>query len=361
MPWKPNTILRTCLMVLTIMALPTQGALPADAAPDVRAVVFYVPGAAQSRDFFAFYLPGLIDRWGSRLELSAVDVSRQPGAGVYRAAAKRWPLPPAADGTTVILVGDQAIVGLPEIGKRVGDDFDALAQDPRAADWPAVPGLDALLPEGLREVAARAAGASGASAIATSPAADAAASRQRIANGLAIAVLVGMLAATVHALTRLRRGKSERSRSRTAWLLPPALLAGLFISAYTGYTALAHTPLVCGPIGSCMEVQASSYAKFFGVPLGVLGVFGYLLIFVAWLLARRRSPQGGGWYWAAWAIALVGVLFSLRLTALEPFVIGATCLWCLGSAICMTLVFWLLSGFVRDGDWHGSRSSQPVT
>jgi uncharacterized membrane protein len=355
MPWKPNTILRAFLVLLTFVALPIRGAASDATAPDVRAVVFFLPGAAQSRDFFAFYLPGLIERWGSRLELSAVDISRQPGAQVYRAAANRWQLPPAADGTIVILVGDQAIVGLSEIGRRVGDDFEALARDPRAAEWPAVPGLDALLAEGLREVAAKAAGAAAASVIATSPAADSAASHKRIANGLAIAVLVGMLATIVHALTRLRRVKTERSRTRTAWLLPPALLAGFAISAYTAYTALAHTPLVCGPIGSCMEVQASTYAKFFGVPLGVLGVFGYVLILIAWLLARRRSPQGGGWYWVAWALALVGVLFSLRLTALEPFVIGATCLWCLGSAICMTLVFWLLSGIARDGDRHGER------
>ena len=40
-------------------------------------------------------------------------------------------------------------------------------------------------------------------------------------------------------------------------------------------------------------------------------------------------------------MAAFGVLFSVYLTFLEPFVIGATCAWCLTSAILMTALFWL--------------------
>jgi uncharacterized membrane protein len=36
-----------------------------------------------------------------------------------------------------------------------------------------------------------------------------------------------------------------------------------------------------------------------------------------------------------------GLAFSIYLTFLEPFVIGATCAWCLTSAIVMTALFWL--------------------
>jgi len=39
--------------------------------------------------------------------------------------------------------------------------------------------------------------------------------------------------------------------------------------------------------------------------------------------------------------ALVGTVFSMYLTALEPFVIGASCMWCLSSALGMTAVLWL--------------------
>ena len=40
-------------------------------------------------------------------------------------------------------------------------------------------------------------------------------------------------------------------------------------------------------------------------------------------------------------MALFGVLFSLYLTYLEPFVIGAVCAWCLTSAVIITLLMLL--------------------
>jgi uncharacterized membrane protein len=49
-----------------------------------------------------------------------------------------------------------------------------------------------------------------------------------------------------------------------------------------------------------------------------------------------------------WWFALVGVLFSIYLTYLEPFVIGATCAWCLTSAISMTLILWAATPIVLE-------------
>jgi uncharacterized membrane protein len=125
---------------------------------------------------------------------------------------------------------------------------------------------------------------------------------------------------------------------------------GLGISGYTAYTALADIAPMCGPVAGCSAVQESEYSKLLGIPMGVLGLIGYSIILVTWLFARRLSPQNGGWYALPWAIALFGVLFSLRLTALELFVIGATCLWCLGSAVSITMALWLLSGYTREGE-----------
>jgi hypothetical protein len=38
---------------------------------------------------------------------------------------------------------------------------------------------------------------------------------------------------------------------------------------------------------------------------------------------------------------MFGVLFSIYLTFLEPFVIGAVCMWCVSSAVIMMLMLWL--------------------
>jgi uncharacterized membrane protein len=47
---------------------------------------------------------------------------------------------------------------------------------------------------------------------------------------------------------------------------------------------------------------------------------------------------------ALFLLALVGTLFSIYLTFLEPFVIGATCAWCLTSAVLMTVLMLLSAG-----------------
>jgi uncharacterized membrane protein len=77
------------------------------------------------------------------------------------------------------------------------------------------------------------------------------------------------------------------------------------------------------------------------IPVGVFGISGYVLI----ALARLAQKFGTGrWNYfgtlAAWTFALFGVLFFIYLTFLEPFVIGATCAWCLASAIVMILLLW---------------------
>jgi len=41
---------------------------------------------------------------------------------------------------------------------------------------------------------------------------------------------------------------------------------------------------------------------------------------------------------AFFGMALFGVIFSIYLTYLEPFVIRAVCMWCLSSAVIMTLI-----------------------
>jgi uncharacterized membrane protein len=156
-----------------------------------------------------------------------------------------------------------------------------------------------------------------------------------------------MLATLAHSLVRLWRQDGLLPGRAAIRALLLVLLAGLAIAGYTAYTALGDVELVCGPLGGCARVQESEYAHLLGLPMGVIGLIGYGLIFVTWLIARYLSPRGGGWYWLPWALALFGVLFSLRLTSLEVFVIGETCLWCLGSAVSITATLWLLSGFMR--------------
>jgi uncharacterized membrane protein len=103
---------------------------------------------------------------------------------------------------------------------------------------------------------------------------------------------------------------------------------------------------VCGPVGNCNAVQSSPYAKLFGfLPVGLLGAAGYVAILLAWLVSRRpESALGAMAPLALLGMAAFGVLFSLYLTYLELFVINAVCIWCLSSAVLMSLVLFLSVG-----------------
>ena len=127
------------------------------------------------------------------------------------------------------------------------------------------------------------------------------------------------------------------SASPSDWLTLILALIGLGVAAYLAYVETQAVKAFCGPVGDCNTVQSSPYARLFGVlPIGVLGMLGYILILLAgWLRRTGRTPWSG---WAALALlgmSLGGTLFSIYLTYLEVAVIRAVCLWCLSSALIM--------------------------
>jgi uncharacterized membrane protein len=89
---------------------------------------------------------------------------------------------------------------------------------------------------------------------------------------------------------------------------------------------------VCAISHGCETVQHSRYAKLAGVPVAVLGLAGYVGI----LLSLLRDDEAART--ATALIALAGFGFSAWLTYLEIARIDAICIWCVGSAICMTLL-----------------------
>lgn len=308
----------------------------------VRAVLFLGPDCTECDEVIDFLLPSLVRHYGGRLEIAAFDTSQPGGASLLQSAVAAGTLEEPAVLPTV-LVGGQVFTGLMGIAMHLGDDLETVATIPGASRWPELQGLEERLPQGLSDLRERLASAPGDEPfVAQAPGSSV---PDRIANGLAVVVLVVMVLALVHSLVRVRR--PGRQTGVTGALITAVVLVGLGVSAYTSYTSLAGIEPMCGPVGSCATVQNSEYAKLFGIPMGVLGLFGYSAILITWLAARRLSPIGGAWRWLPWALSLFGVVFSIRLTALEPFVIGHTCLWCLGSAITITAALWLLSGETR--------------
>ncbi len=132
-------------------------------------------------------------------------------------------------------------------------------------------------------------------------------------------------------------------------------LTGILVALYlTMYKAGFIGTISCS-IGSCETVNTSRWSSLFGLPVAAWGLGFYITTLIVALAgvqerwADERAP----------AVVLValsgwGVLFSLWLTYLELFVIEAICMWCVVSAIIVTVIFIVscldLRDYARGGD-----------
>jgi uncharacterized membrane protein len=116
-------------------------------------------------------------------------------------------------------------------------------------------------------------------------------------------------------------------------------LAGIFISLYlTLYKIGVIGELSCS-IGSCETVNTSKWSRFLGLPVAAWGLLFYLDVFLIALVGTMQRFE----FEPAISLVLVGeaavgVLFSAWLTYLELGVIHAICIWCVTSAVIVTLI-----------------------
>jgi uncharacterized membrane protein len=140
------------------------------------------------------------------------------------------------------------------------------------------------------------------------------------------------LAARVHTPgTGLPAG--ERSGLRLILLCS---LAGVFVAIYLLklHVAIAGNPRrgLCtfNDTLTCDKVLASPYAEIAGVPVALIGLLGFLLLFglAAWRL-WRRDRSSSHFPAILVLVAGIGLLFELGMTWVEFFVIQALCPYCL--------------------------------
>jgi uncharacterized membrane protein/thiol-disulfide isomerase/thioredoxin len=330
----------------------------------VHAVLFYSPTCPHCQMVLAVDLPPLAEKYGSQLQIAIVDVSSQQGGALYKAAIQSLHIPQERFGVPTLIVGNTVLVGDVEIPQEFpGIIEQGLAQG--GIPWPDIPGLLEGLPPELTTQAAATSPASAQPSPQPSPATplppvasasiETALSRPSyqfsLANlaidpagsTLALVVMAVMLIALVAGGFRLARQTPRRPWPSSPWLFSLLALAGLAVAAYLTYIEVTQGSAVCGPVGDCNTVQSSPFAQIAGlVPVAPLGGAAYLLILVGALLAPHLPRQESNL--ASISLMLTtgaATLFSLYLTVLEPFVIGATCLWCLTSALLSTALFWI--------------------
>jgi uncharacterized membrane protein len=319
--------------------------------PSVTAVLFFSPSCGHCHQVMSEDLPPLQEQYGDQLAIYVIDVTEEAGQALYRSAIEQYQVPEERRGVPMLVVGDTVLVGSREIPER----FPALIDSGLAGagiSLPAIPGLDEaqLTLLGGNPAATEAVTLEPQPTVST-PEQGAELQQPSIrpifmtkflqdpaGNTLAVIVLIGMLASTVWAVWSFLTKSEVENTSWSTWAVPLLALGGLFVAGYMTYIETTHSQAICGPIGNCNDVQQSPYAYVLGVlPVGVLGLLGYLSILASWILYRKGPAQ---WQNIAvivcWALVWFGMIFSLYLTFLEPFVIGATCAWCITSALIMT-------------------------
>jgi uncharacterized membrane protein len=159
---------------------------------------------------------------------------------------------------------------------------------------------------------------------------------------LALALLYALSAAVLAVLGR----EVPAFPGGAGVLIPILTIIGLGVALYLTYVETQNVVAVCGPVGDCNAVQASPFAELFGfLPVGLLGALGYVAILVLWFVGLRSEGAVGHLApLAIFGMALFGVLFSIYLTYLELYIIRAVCIWCLTSAVIMSLVLVLSVG-----------------
>jgi uncharacterized membrane protein len=115
----------------------------------------------------------------------------------------------------------------------------------------------------------------------------------------------------------------------------------LFVLPVTIYLIVMHyKPEVSefctfGETFNCDIVNKSIYAEIFGIPVSILGTLTYLLLLAFSIRGKFKDQSKLVPY--VTAFVAFGVLFSLRLTYIEAFVLRTWCLLCVIQQIIILL------------------------
>ena len=334
---KTTKSLLTFLLILlaaTFVFAPAQAQGDSDQ-PVVRAVLFYSPTCPHCEKVIQQVLPPLLEQYGEQLRIVAINTSTVQGNDLFQTAIDQFNIEKERQGVPFLVIEDTVLVGEREIPEQ----FPGLIEEALASggtDWPDIPGL--------AEVVATvhfSAGPTG-RAIQENPAPPSMKERfmlDPVGNTVSVLTLIGMIIAVGWVIYSFTRPLPEKDFWPN-WVIPVLSVLGIGVAFYLTYVETSGTEAICGPVGDCNTVQASPYATLFGVlPVGLLGIIGYALILGAWAIYTWGDTK---WQWitavSIWGMSFFGVLFSIYLTFLEPFVIGATCMWCISSAIFQTVI-----------------------
>jgi uncharacterized membrane protein len=95
---------------------------------------------------------------------------------------------------------------------------------------------------------------------------------------------------------------------------------------------------MCLGSGDCHTVNFSKYAEVNGIPVALIGVFGYASMLGILLFSNKNEFLEENEVMIIFGISLIGFLFTLWLVYVEVALLQAYCPFCITSQITMTVI-----------------------
>jgi uncharacterized membrane protein len=267
----------TLLVVVLLMAAAIDSPVSAEDEPVVNVVILWMDGSPHCHDVLDNALPPMQQQYGDQLNILLVEVETIEDAEQLYQLGESVGLSKDQIGVPFLVIGDEVLIGSNQIRTHLADLLETYLAAGGAA-IPANPALVPFLPEGTETVDL------------SNTATDLFSAEAENGFALAIVILVGMVLSLGYAAVTLWRSRQGAPVTEPpAWTqsaLPLLAVAGLIVTGYLAYVETQAVTAVCGPVGDYNAVQTSEFAYLFGIPIGVLGVVGYLAILAVWAWGR---------------------------------------------------------------------------
>ncbi len=134
------------------------------------------------------------------------------------------------------------------------------------------------------------------------------------------------------------------------WVMVILAILGIIVSglALREHYNTGVSPCDINEKWDCGVVNHSPFALFYGVPVAIIGMAGYLLLA---LLAYKRAY--------AWMVPFVtgAFTFAVHLADIEKYMLGVWCIYCVISLGIITLLTLFVFGAVICGSTYRPRES----
>lgn len=133
---------------------------------------------------------------------------------------------------------------------------------------------------------------------------------------------------------------SLAARPLSKWFVISILtlsIIGIVDSVYLAVKHYTHSDINCSIFSDCDVVTTSVYSIILGIPVALLGVIFYGLIFILVLMFSKSGNRRS--LISLSTVSGIGFLASMWFVYVQAFILNAFCFYCLISALLSTVLF----------------------